>query len=651
MCGFAGVVSFERPSEDALWRMATALRHRGPDDQGIWRDDSAGVGFAHARLAVVDLSPSGRQPMYSPSGRFVIAYNGEIYNHRALRAELEDKRARDGLPALQWRGHSDTETFLGWFDFVGVEAALKLAVGMFAFAVWDREQRVLTLARDRTGEKPLYYGIQGSSLLFGSELKALKTHPEFRGEIDRGALDAFRHLGYVPAPKSIYCGISKLPAGNFLHIRPGEGLAEPRPYWSMRDAAMAGLSSPFRGSDQDALRELETRLSEAASLQQIADVPTGAFLSGGIDSSLVVALMQSRSARPVHTFTIGFQDRAFDEAPQAKAVAEHLGTVHTELYISPGQALDVINLLPTLYDEPFGDPSQVPTFLVSQLARKSVTVSLSGDGGDELFGGYNRYSQHSLLMKLLACPAPVRRLVARSLTTLRPGHLDRVYGAIAPLLPPRMRVRLPGDKAHKLAVVIGANSDAAVYGRLISSWDDTEGVVLGDRAPADPGGAWRSVDSSWSLEDRMMLLDAISYLPDDILCKVDRAAMGVSLETRAPFLDHRVIELAWHLPLRMKLRDGRGKWALRQLLYKYVPQHLVERPKMGFGVPIDAWLRGPLRGWADDLLATTRLESEGYFRPEAIARKWGEHKAGTRNWQYSLWSVLMFQAWLAEQRS
>jgi asparagine synthase (glutamine-hydrolysing) len=649
MCGFAGVLTVGRPNDDVLWRMARALRHRGPDDEGVWRDETTGIGFAHARLSVVDLSASGHQPMHSPSGRHVIAYNGELYNHKDLRVRLNEKRSREGLPMIAWRGGSDTETLLAWFDAIGIEETLKLGVGMFAFAAWDREARVLTLGRDRAGEKPLFYGVQGETLLFGSELKALKAHPSFRGEIDRAALDAYRHLGYVPAPKSIYRGIHKLPQGTFLSVRAGEPAANPVVYWSMQGIAVNGLSAPFAGTDEEALGELEARLADAVGLQQVADVPTGAFLSGGIDSSLIVALMQAQSTRPVHTFTIGFQDRSFDEAPHAKAVAAHLGTTHTELYVTPDQALGVIQRLPSLYDEPFGDPSQIPTFLVSQLARKSVTVSLSGDGGDELFGGYNRYLQHSLVMKLLSCPAPVRRIVASGLTALHPHQFDRAYGVVAPMLPRRMRVRLPGDKAHKLAVVIGADSDAEVYGRLVSSWDDTTNVVLRVGAPANPGAAWCTLGRTWALEDRMMLLDAISYLPDDILCKVDRAAMGVSLETRAPFLDHRVIEFAWRLPLHMKLRGGRGKWVLRQMLHKYVPAQLIDRPKMGFGVPIGAWLRGPLREWGDALLSEDRLHAEGYFRAAAITQKWEEHKAGRRNWQYLLWSVLMFQAWLAEQ--
>jgi asparagine synthase (glutamine-hydrolysing) len=653
MCGFVGVFDPEQVNEELLRRMVSTIHHRGPDDRGVWCDAGAGVGLAHARLSILDLSSAGHQPMRSVIGRYVIAFNGEIYNHLSLRAELEKSAlTTDPSPASKreetlWRGHSDTETLLAGFEAWGIEATVKKSVGMFAFAVWDRLTRTLTLGRDRLGEKPLYYGWQGRTFLFGSELKALRVHPVFRAEIDRDALVAFMRYSYIPAPKSIYSGIHKLLPGTLLRVRAGERAdSKPVPYWSLLDEARQGLQTVFLGSDSEALEGLEAKLSRAVALQQIADVPLGAFLSGGIDSSMIVALMQAQSSRPIHTFTIGFDDHQYNEAVHARAVARFLGTDHTELYVTPEEAREVILRLPMLYDEPFGDSSQIPTFLVSQLARRSVTVSLSGDAGDELFGGYNRYAW---ARKLLKYPAPLRRMLAGGLTALSPSQWDRIYSAMQPMLPSSLRVRLPGDKAHKLAQVLEVDSDAAIYQRLISTWPNPDELVVGGHDSADLSKAWGELDEFGAPENRMMALDALNYLPDDILCKVDRAAMGVSLETRVPFLDHRVVEFAWRLPMHMKMRNGQGKWILRQLLYKYVPKELIERPKMGFGVPIDVWLRGPLREWAEDLLSETRLKRENFFNPAPIRQKWAEHLSGQRNWQYHLWNVLMFQAWLERQ--
>lgn len=642
MCGLTGVLGVgPDASPERLSAMVASLRHRGPDDADVWCDEGAGIGIGHARLAIVELSAAGRQPMRSVSGRYVLAFNGEIYNHEKLRVEL----AGEGR-APAWRGHSDTETVLAGFEAWGITATIQKMVGMFAVAVWDARDRALTIARDRLGEKPLYYGWQGSAFIFGSELKALKAHPAFAAGIDRNALAAFIRYGYIPAPMSIFGGIHKLPPATLLTVtNAGSREGRPVPYWSLLDVARQGMREPFTGSDAEAQRELEATLADAVSGQQMSDVPLGAFLSGGIDSSVIVSLMQAQSSRPVHTFTIGFDSEQYNEAVQAAAVARHLGTDHTELYVTPEQARNVIPRLPRLYDEPFADSSQIPTFLVSQLARQHVTVSLSGDAGDELFGGYNRYSW---TRKVMAVPAPARRLAAVALTALSPTQWERVASALRPLTPASLRMRMPGHKAHKLAAVLGVRSEAELFHRLISIWSDPDAIVIDGRDPVDLRAAWDSLADFPSTEQRMMALDALAYLPDDILCKVDRAAMGVSLETRVPFLDHRVVALAWRLPLHMKIREGQRKWILRQILYKHVPRELVERPKMGFGVPIDAWLRGPLREWAEDLLDQSRLRQEGYLRPGSIRQLWAEHLSAKRDWQYPLWNVLMFQAWRAE---
>jgi asparagine synthase (glutamine-hydrolysing) len=644
MCGIAGVLGTAADvGEPILARMAAAITHRGPDDHGVWRDEDAGIGFGHARLSIVDLSAAGHQPMQSPGGRYALAFNGEIYNHLALRAEYE----RDG-GRTPWRGHSDTETLLAAFERWGVEATLRKCVGMFALGLWDRDERTLILARDRLGEKPLFYGWQGDRFLFGSELKAMRAHPAFRADIDPGSVAKFLRFAYVPSPCSIYRGINKLLPGTILRIRAGDRSAQPVPYWSLLEVAQRGLAEPFPGSEDEARQELESRLSRSIALQRVADVPLGAFLSGGIDSSLIVALMQAQADRPVRTFTIGFREAQYDEAAHARAVARHLGTDHTELYVTPDEARAVIPRLPSLYDEPFADVSQIPTFLVSQLARRHVTVSLSGDGGDELFGGYNRYAWARRLLKV---PAPARRAAAVALRMLSPGQWDQLASVLGPVLPRRVQVRRPGDQAHKLAGVLGSGSDGGMYERMVSIWPDVSEVTTARPDEMLLSGRWREAASADSPEHRMMIVDMLTYLSDDILCKVDRAAMAVSLETRVPFLDHRVVEFAWRLPLCFKIRNGAQKWILRQVLHRHVPRSLVERPKMGFGVPIDAWLRGPLRQWAEDLLSESRLRDAGDLRPALVRAKWLEHLSGRRNWQYQLWNVLMLQAWRADQRA
>ncbi len=648
MCGIAGFLDpglrWGSENIDKLAEaMASTIAHRGPDDCGSWVDRHAGVAFGHRRLAIVDVSPAGHQPMSSFNDRFVTVFNGEIYNHRELRRELGERA---------WRGHSDTETLLAAIECWGLRKTLVRSVGMFALAVWDRQERALTLARDRMGEKPLYYGWQHGAFLFGSELKALRAHPACGSEIDRDALALFMRHQYIPAPYSIYRGIRKLTPGTMLTLGPahaGAGLLpDPEAYWSLRETVAEATASPFEGDDAEAIAELRRRLTEAIGLQQLADVPLGAFLSGGFDSSLVVALMQAQSSRPVKTFTIGFHEQRYNEAHHAKAVANHLGTDHAEMYVTARQAQEVIPGLPRFYDEPFADSSQIPTYLISRLARQHVTVALSGDGGDELFGGYTRYGNAGRLWRRMqALPPRLRDTIARGLTAVEP---DVLTGWLAPLLAAMGRgTSVPaGERVSALAAALRCRHDVDFYRLMISHWRSPLGVVPGAReVPTVFAGApaWPALTS---FEERLMYADALTYLPDDILAKVDRAAMAESLETRVPFLDHRVVELAWRLPLSMKMRDGEGKWIVRQLLYTHVPKPLVDRPKKGLGVPVGEWLRGPLREWAESLLSVDRLEDGGLLCPGPIRARWQQHRSGRYDWSDSLWAVLAFQAWRAD---
>lgn len=647
MCGLTGFWEPGVPA-DALaavvQRMADCIVHRGPDDGGVWVDGDAGLALGHRRLAIVDLSTAGHQPMVSASGRYVLAYNGEVYNHLELRDELHGTGA-----APAWRGHSDTETLLACIEASGVEATLKRSVGMFAFALWDRQERSLTLARDRAGEKPLYYGWQGDVFLFGSELKALRAHPGFHAAVDRGALALLLRHNYIPAPYSIHQGIFKLPPGTWVRLVQGERDAQPQVYWSLAEVAERGMENPFSGSDAEALDELTRLMGKAVGGQQLADVPLGALLSGGIDSTLVTALMQAQSTRPIRTFTIGFDEKAFDESTHAHAIAMHLGTEHTELQLSASDALGLIPKLPAMYDEPFADSSQLPTHLVMSTARRHVTVALSGDAGDEFFGGYNRYFLGPAAWRSIGwMPSPLRRGVGGLMTAVPASTLNRLGGALSK----RFGIAHPGDKAHKLGRrlrhVEGVDD---LYVSLVTEWPDAADMVVHGHIPPnllDERGHWPKLGDPVA---RMMALDGLTYMPDDILVKVDRAAMAASLETRAPFLDRDVMEFAWTLPMRMKLREGKGKWILRQLLDRYVPRTLIERPKMGFGIPLDQWLRGPLRDWAEALLAEDRLRREGYFDPVPIRVAWMRHVRGEASHGYRLWSVLMFQAWLEAQGS
>lgn len=646
MCGITG---FLQPPGSAdqfaplAQAMADRIAHRGPDDHGVWVDADAGVALGHRRLAILDLSPAGHQPMASASGRWVIAFNGEIYNHLELRKHLEAAGA-----APTWRGHSDTETLLAGIEAWGVETTLKRCVGMFAFAAWDRVERALWLARDRLGEKPLYYGWQGGVFLFGSELKALRAHPAFDAAVDRGALALLLRHNYVPGPHSIYRGIAKLPPGTWLRVDARQRMPQLQAYWSLAEVAERAVAQPFTGSDAEAVDALERVLGDAIQAQMVADVPLGALLSGGIDSTLVAALMQARSRQPIRTYTIGFQEKAHDEADHARAIAAHLGTAHTELYLTGQDALDLIPRLPQLYDEPFADSSQLPTHLVMRLARAYVSVALSGDGGDEMFGGYNRYFLGPKAWKHIGwMPLPLRRALGAALTAVPAAFLNTTLA-----WPARWAgIALPGDKAHKLGLRLRhLRGIDDLYLSLVTEWPDAAGMVVEGRSPPyllAQRAHWPRLADPVA---RMMALDALTYLPDDILVKVDRAAMAVSLETRAPFLDRDVVAFAWSLPMRMKLRHGQGKWILRRLLDRYVPRALLERPKMGFGIPLDEWLRGPLREWAEDLLAEDALRREGYLDPAPIRAAWRRHLCGEASLGHRLWSVLMFQAWRRAQR-
>jgi asparagine synthase (glutamine-hydrolysing) len=648
MCGIVGVVALDQP-EASTWlagavrRMTGRLRHRGPDAEGVWIDEAGGVALGHRRLSVIDLSPTGNQPMHSTDGSRILVFNGEIYNHETLRHEL----TADGR---RFRGHSDTEVLLTGIETWGLQETLKKANGMFALAVWNRASHSLTLARDRLGQKPLYYGYISGSFVFTSELKALTEHPHFLRRMDRESLALFLRHGYVPDPWCIWEGLWKLSPGTFLELRRSELCTQttpiPKVYWSLRDVVEAGKSAHI-GNASEAIDGLDRLLAAAVQDCMVSDVPVGAFLSGGIDSSTIVALMQARSSVPIPTFTVGFQESAFDEANHARAIANYLGTSHNEFYVTEAEALAVIPALPTLYDEPFADPSQIPTYLMAAMARSHATVCLSGDGGDELFGGYNRYlwgRRISGAMRFL--PPFIRAGVAALVQDIGIQRWD----SLGALLPAGVRPRQIGEKAFKLANAITAANPNLAYFELTSIWSPPSTVLLQDVEP----GTSLSDPARWpdaaSFVETMMLLDAETYLPGDILTKVDRATMGVGLEARIPLLDHRVVEFAWRLPLHLRIKHGMGKWLLRQVLYRYIPSSFIDRPKTGFTVPIGEWLRGDLYEWAAALLEPGRLLREGYLDPDVVASMWDRHLNGTENSQYQLWNLLMFQAWAEEWR-
>ena len=644
MCGISGfltrdnITSNSDLSELAV-SMSNAITSRGPDDSGVWVDGRAGIALSHRRLAVIDLSPAGHQPMMSASGRYIIVFNGEIYNHQEIRGELCDNM-------YHWNGHSDTETLLNAVEVWGVESTLKRCEGMFAFAVWDRKKSTLILARDRLGEKPLYYGWQGNSFLFASDLNALKKHPDFIWEIDRESLALLVQYNYIPAPHSIYSGIKKLLPGKMVSVSLDKQKLEQNYYWNFKESVESSIKDPFIGSFDEAVNELENILSNTISKQMFSDVPIGAFLSGGVDSSAIVALMQKVNQHPVKTFTIGFNEGVHNEAIYAKAVASHLGTDHTELYVTPQHALGVIPKLHQIYSEPFADSSQIPTFLVSELARQDVTVALSGDGGDELFAGYNRYiMSHKMWGGLSNIPLALRVNLSRLILSIKPDYfevLNKVFSQNSSLAN-------FGSKIHKGAGVIGAKSAEDLYSLLVSHWRDEHEVVIGMQHSVKHDRPTGLLEKEHFVH-KMMMMDMQTYLPDDILCKVDRAAMANSLETRVPLLSHKIVEFAWKLPLEMKLNSGQGKRVLREVLYKYAPKKLIERPKTGFAIPIAEWLRGTLRNWAEELLDESRIVQDGFFNYEPIQKKWQEHLSGKKDWSSNLWSILMFQEWYEQNK-
>ncbi len=640
MCGFVGYYAPQNFAADLINKMGDAISYRGPDAAGYLREQSVGLHICHRRLSVIDLSEAGAQPMKSYTGRYDIIYNGEIYNYLQIRDELEK-----GGNAYQWRGHSDTEIILQAFEIWGIEATLQKMVGMFAIALWDKQTKKLFLCRDRMGEKPMYYGWQEQTFFFGSELKAFLPHPAFGKNINPTAVSSFFKYNYVPGDSCIYEGIKKLKAGFFAEIDFQSKNVLLTQYWDLKKHLPTEQVNGQKKSLQEWTSSLDELLKKAIKQQMVSDVPLGAFLSGGVDSSVIAALMQAQSSQKIKTFSIGFGDEKFNEAVYAKAVANHLGTDHTELYVSSQDALNVVPQLAKIYDEPFADSSQVPTFLLAKMAREKVTVSLSGDAGDELFSGYSRYLQvNNTWNKLQYLPVKVRENIGKLIVKTDGVKWDAWFERYKRLIPSRFHMSHFGDKMHKGAAVLGNPDEFSFYDGFITHWPS--GSIMSNDVQAEMYNF--SGAKGLSFVEKMMFLDSITYLPDDILVKVDRAAMANSLETRVPFLDHRVVEFAWRIPMNLKLRDGKSKWLLRQVLYNYVPSNLIERPKMGFGVPLESWLRGPLKDWADELLSEQALNKHGLLKTHQIRSAWQAHLKGERSWHYRLWDVLMFQSWYQE---
>lgn len=675
MCGLVGFINKDTDVltnlNQIVENMASAIDYRGPDDSGTWADYTIGIALGHRRLSILDLSTAGHQPMHSVTGRYVIAYNGEIYNHLDMRAELLDLGV-----SPNWNGHSDTETLLAGFEQWGIIPTLTKANGMFAFALWDKHTNTLHLARDRFGEKPLYYGWTGDntnekhvSFVFGSELKALTKHPNFENKVSHSALEKYLRFLYVPAPESIYQDIYKLEPGcilsikNDLPIAPSYALSAPyenlkltiQRWWCLAEIVENGSKNPFT-NETEAIDSLHESLRKAVKTQSIADVPLGAFLSGGVDSSLIVALMQEQNNKPIKTFTVGFEESKFDESPYAKAVSKHLGTEHTTIVISAKETLAIVPQLAKMYDEPFADSSQIPSYLISKIAQKQVTVALSGDAGDELFGGYYRYLWGPKIWRsLMWIPYPIRNQLCELLSAVPIRFLNVLEGPFNYLLPKSKQVNNLAEKILKMALRLkNINSYENLYRNIVSTWQNPEEILLNEKNEVkvkeknNSNNKFINIPKSGleKIELNFMYQDTVNYLPGDILCKLDRASMATSLETRVPFLDKYVTEVAWRLPLNMKIRGNEGKWALRQILYKYVPRELIERPKAGFAVPISNWLRGPLREWAEELLSPSKLHNQGFFKPEIIEYKWKEHLKGNKDYSSELWAILMFQSWL-----
>lgn len=639
MCGIVGFLGGLSNPVEGLNKMVDAISHRGPDGHGIWLDQSVGIGLGHARLSVLDLSPSGHQPMHSLSGRYLMVFNGEIYNHLSLRSELSD------LGRISWRGNSDTETLLAGFEYWGIEKTISKSIGMFAIALWDKELEEISIIRDRFGEKPLYYGFQSNTFMFASELKALKVNPQFVGKINRQSLNHYFRLNYIPTPLTIYEDIFKLEPGMIKTFSKDGNLVFKESFWSLEDIPNSNERSHL--SAEQAINELEILIKQSIQEQKLSDVPLGAFLSGGIDSSTVVAILQSMSDLPVKTFTIGFTEVEFDEAREARAVSKYLGTEHSELIITAEDAIAVINELSRIYDEPFADASQIPTYLVSKLAKEKVTVCLSGDGGDELFCGYNRYHYTvKVWRRIERFSFNFRKTLSSILLSLSPSSWDRLSQIM------RLDGKFPnlGYKIHKGAIALKARDIEELYTRVVSNWDIDENLVKGTLYERLPMLSKKTQLKHLNDLEKMMLWDKQSYLIDDVLVKTDRAAMACSLEGRVPFLDYRIAEFAASLPIEFKYRGGRGKWILREVLYRHVPEQLIERPKKGFSLPIADWLRGPLKVWAHSLLNSTRIDSEGFLESSLIEKKWHEHLSGKRDWSSQLWSVLMFQLWLEKHK-